>query len=307
MSSLDRFRLVSNSDAHSPEKLGREACVFDTEFDYFSIRRALEAGQGYQGTVEFLPEEGKYHLDGHRNCNVRLSPHETKKLDGRCPECGSPLTVGVMRRIDDLADRDDETQPETEWAVQSLVPLPEILSEILHVGPKNKKVGRHYEGLLDQLGPELQLINEVPLEDIQKTGDSVIAEAISRLRRQEVIREAGYNGVYGTIKLFREDELSKQTSGASLFKEERNPQAKPNNAQNSLSSESGRKKRTPAHRKEKIPSNTAPATTERADSELSLNSLDILAGLDNDQRKAAEMIAGPLLIVAALVLVKPVR
>ena len=108
VSSLDRFRLVSNSDAHSPEKLGREACVFDTERDYFSMRHALETGQGYRGTVEFFPEEGKYHLDGHRNCHIRLLPHETRQLEGRCPECGRPLTVGVMHRVDDLADREDE-------------------------------------------------------------------------------------------------------------------------------------------------------------------------------------------------------
>ncbi len=213
VSSLDRFRLVSNSDAHSPQKLGREACVFDTELDYFAIRTALETGHGYEGTVEFFPEEGKYHLDGHRNCNVRLLPNETKQLGGRCPECGKPLTIGVMHRIDDLADRSDESQPETAGMVQSLVPLPEVLSEILHVGPQSKKVGHYYEGLLGQLGPELQLINDIPLEDIRKTGDSVVAEAIARLRKQEVIREAGYDGVYGRIKLFRDEELRQKIVG----------------------------------------------------------------------------------------------
>ena len=98
VSSLDRFRLVSNSDAHSPEKLGREVCVFDTELDYYALRRALETGEGYEGTLEFFPEEGKYHLDGHRNCNVRLSPGETREHEGLCPVCGKPLTVGVMHQ-----------------------------------------------------------------------------------------------------------------------------------------------------------------------------------------------------------------
>ncbi len=294
VSSLDRFRLVSNSDAHSPEKLGREACVFDTELDYFSIRRALETGQGYHGTIEFFPEEGKYHLDGHRNCLVRLLPHQTKQLEGRCPKCGKPLTVGVMHRVDDLADREDDTQPETAGAVQSLVPLPEMLSEILHVGPKSKRVGRHYEGLLTQLGPELQLINDIPLEDIRKSGDTLIAEAIARLRRQEVIRKAGYDGVYGTIRLFREEELRQKTSGASLFKEEFPLQTKQENVPTDLhvadSSKQGRANAVHTH------TSDPPPTTP--DEPAVAPSTDILAGLDSDQRQAAEIISGPLLIVA---------
>jgi uncharacterized protein (TIGR00375 family) len=294
VSSLDRFRLVSNSDAHSPEKLGREACVFDTELDYFSIRRALETGQGYHGTIEFFPEEGKYHLDGHRNCQIRLLPHQTKQLEGRCPECGKPLTVGVMHRVDDLADREDDTQPETAGAVQSLVPLPEILSELLHVGPKSKKVGQHYEGLLNQLGPELQLINDIPLEDIRKGGDTLIAEAISRLRKQEVIREAGYDGVYGTIRLFREEELRQKTSGASLFKEELPTQTKQENVPPDVRI-ADRPKQGRGNVAQTHTSDAFPTTQE--DPAVAV-SADILAGLDSDQRRAAEIIAGPLLIVA---------
>lgn len=294
VSSLDRFRLVSNSDAHSPEKLGREACVFDTELDYFSIRRALETGQGYQGTIEFFPEEGKYHLDGHRNCQIRLLPHETKQLEGRCPECGKPLTVGVMHRVDDLADREDDTQPETAGAVQSLVPLPEMLSELLHVGPKSKKVGQHYEGLLNQLGPELQLINDVPLEEIRKSGDSLIAEAISRLRRQEVIREAGYDGVYGTIRLFREEELRQKTSGMSLFTQESPLQTKQENSPTDVRAADAPKQ----GRGNAAQTHTADASPTTPDDTAVAPSADVLAGLDSDQRQAAEMISGPLLIVA---------
>ena len=299
VSSLDRFRLVSNSDAHSPEKLGREACVFDTELDYFSIRRALETGQGYQGTIEFFPEEGKYHLDGHRNCQVRLLPHQTKQLEGRCPECGKPLTVGVMHRVDDLADREDDTQPETAGAVQSLVPLPEILSELLHVGPKSKKVGQHYEGLLNQLGPELQLINDIPLEDIRKGGDTLIAEAISRLRKQEVIREAGYDGVYGTIRLFREEELRQKTRGVSLFTQEPSPQAKQANAPTSVRvADSPKQGRAIPRKADAALTHTTSVSPTASDDPAVAPSADILAGLDSDQRRAAEIIAGPLLIVA---------
>ena len=299
VSSLDRFRLVSNSDAHSPEKLGREACVFDTELDYFSIRRALETGQGYRGTIEFFPEEGKYHLDGHRNCLVRLLPHQTQQLEGRCPECGKPLTVGVMHRVDDLADREDDTQPETAGAVQSLVPLPEMLSEILHVGPKSKKVGQHYEGLLNHLGPELQLINDIPLEDIRKSGDTLIAEAISRLRKQEVIREAGYDGVYGTIRLFREEELRQKTSGASLFKEELPLQTKQANAPTDVrAADTSKQGRATQRKADAALTHTTSVSTVPSDDTTAVSAADILAGLDSDQRRAAEIIAGPLLIVA---------
>ena len=221
VSSLDRFRLVSNSDAHSPEKLGREVCVFDTELDYFALRNALETGQGYEGTLEFFPEEGKYHLDGHRNCQARLSPRETREHEGRCPVCGKPLTVGVMHRVEDLADRAEEaTPPETAGTMQSLIPLPEILSEIHQVGPKSKTVAQHYESLLGQLGPELQLLNTLPLEDIESAASSLVTEAVSRLRKQEVTRHAGYDGVYGTIRLFDDAELRQYTLGASLFRED---------------------------------------------------------------------------------------
>ena len=222
VSSLDRFRLVSNSDAHSPEKLGREVCVFDTALDYFALRRALETGEGYGGTLEFFPEEGKYHLDGHRHCHVCFSPGETREHGGRCPVCGKALTVGVMHRVEDLADREEEVvPPETAGPMQSLIPLPEILSEIHQVGPKSKTVARHYESLLGRLGPELPLLNTLPLEDIEPAASSLVAEAVSRLRKQEVVRDAGYDGVYGTIRLFRDEELRRHTRGAPLFREER--------------------------------------------------------------------------------------
>ena len=221
VSSLDRFRLVSNSDAHSPEKLGREVCVFDTEPDYFALRRALETGEGYGGTLEFFPEEGKYHLDGHRHCHVCFSPGETRKHGGRCPVCGKPLTVGVMHRVEDLADRGEEAAPPgTAGPMRSLVPLPEILSEIHQVGPKSKTVARHYESLLGRLGPELPLLDTLPLEDIGPAASPLVAEAVSRLRKEEVIRDAGYDGVYGTIRLFRDAELRRRTRGAPLFREE---------------------------------------------------------------------------------------
>ena len=309
VSSLDRFRLVSNSDAHSPEKLGREVCVFDTALDYFALRRALETGEGYEGTLEFFPEEGKYHLDGHRHCHVRLSPGETREHDGRCPACGKPLTVGVMHRVEDLADRPEETAPpETAGPMQSLVPLPEILSEIHRVGPRSKRVAEHYERLLGRLGPELPLLNTLPLEEIEPAASPLVAEAVSRLRKQEVIREAGYDGVYGTIRLFEDAELRRHTRGASLFGEAGEasradagaprgtglpaPEAPSRSAGGGPAVSSGDADAlhgSGAGRTE-TPGPPPPSPPER--------SADVLAGLDPDQRRAAETIDGPLLIVA---------
>ncbi|MBW2263707.1 MAG: AAA family ATPase, partial [Deltaproteobacteria bacterium] len=206
VSSLDRFRLVSFSDAHSPSKLGREATLFDTDADFPSIRRALETGEGYTGTVEFFPEEGKYHMDGHRKCGVRLDPAQTRRVGERCPSCGGKLTVGVMHRVEDLADRVEPEPPRTAGVVRSLVPLAEVLGECLGRGPATKTVTRAYDDMLEKLGPELHILCEAPLEDIERASTPLASEAIDRLRRGEVIREPGYDGEYGRILLFGDDE-----------------------------------------------------------------------------------------------------
>lgn len=213
VSSLDKYRLVSNSDAHSPAKLAREATVFDTNPDYFSMMKALKTGEGYVGTVEFFPEEGKYHDDGHRKCNVCLTPAETKKLNGICPVCGKPLTIGVANRVYELSDRKGGViPPKTAGKVISLVPLPEILSEIMQVGPSSKSVTFEYENLIQKLGSELSILTEVPVDEIEKIHSPLLAEGIKRLRKGQVIRQAGYDGEYGVIKLFEEGELVKKTS-----------------------------------------------------------------------------------------------
>lgn len=207
VSRLDRFRLVSNSDAHSPAKLAREATVFDTNPDYFSIMNALKTGNGYVGTVEFFPEEGKYHEDGHRKCNICLTPEETKALNGICPVCGKPLTIGVSYRVNELSDRKgDFTPPATAGQVFSLVPLPEIISEILGVGVASKSVVTEYERITQKLGSELSILREIPLDEISRISP-MLGEGISRLRQGKVIKHAGYDGEYGVIKLFEADEL----------------------------------------------------------------------------------------------------
>src|SRR6266540_4078365 len=217
VSGLDRYRLVSNSDAHSPPILGREASVFDTALDYHAMRRALETGQGYLGTVEFFPEEGKYHLDGHRKCDVRLEPAETRRHRGNCPVCGKPVTVGVLHRVQALADRPEGSRPEGAAGFRSLVPLPEVMGEILRVGRKSKAVAEELTALVDRLGPELDVLTTVPLEEIRRAGSALLAEAIDRLRRGQVIREAGFDGEYGVIRLFDREELERPAGTAVLF------------------------------------------------------------------------------------------
>lgn len=284
VSSLDRFRLVSNSDAHSPEKLGREACAFTSDLDYFAIRKALETGVGYAGTVEFFPEEGKYHLDGHRACQVRLEPHETRAAGGACCVCGKALTVGVMHRVETLADRMDDVLPATAGGVRSLVPLPEVLSELYEVGSKSKRVSQQYEHLLGQLGPELPLLTEVPVDDVRRVTSSLFAEAITRLRERRVIRDAGYDGAYGTIRLFQPDELRRHTVGRSLFGD---AIASPD---------------TPADKPSPAPvlqqPTPRPAAMVREAPTVYPQGSEVVPELDADQRRAVEAGTGPLLIVA---------
>ena len=197
---LDRFRLVSNSDAHSPTKLGREATAFETALDYFAIWRALETGVGYGGTIEFFPEEGKYFHDGHRACGVRMTPEETQQCGGRCPVCGKPVTLGVLHRVEELSTRAPGEKPATAGPYHSLVPLPEILAEILEVAPDSRRVQKAWRSLVEQLGPELFILEHVQPSAAEQVGPPRLAEALMRMRTGQVQREAGYDGAYGRIR-----------------------------------------------------------------------------------------------------------
>lgn len=204
ISALDRYQLVSHSDAHSPSKLGREADLLDIELSYQGLWNAVQKGEGLEGTIEFFPEEGKYHFDGHRKCGICLSPKEAEKYNGICPVCGKKLTMGVDHRIMQLSDRDEgaAAMPESGCPYESLVPLPEVVSACIGFSTASKKVQGQYEMLLEKLGAEFQVLREVPLEDIRVAGGDVLAEGIRRLRKGEVIRKPGFDGEYGKIELF---------------------------------------------------------------------------------------------------------
>ena len=268
VSSLDGYRLVSNSDAHSPPMLGREATAFSCDADYFGIYRALQTGDGFDGTVEFFPEEGKYHLDGHRACDVRMTPSQTREAGGVCPACGKRPTIGVQHRVDELADRPDGYRPDGAARFTSFVPLPEILGEIAGVGPKSKSVTAQVTALVERFGPELSILGDVPLDDLAAGAPAIVAEAIGRLRRGEVRREAGYDGVYGTIRLFDPAELA----GAALFDLARVVTATRKQA---------------ARVSRETPGSAAVETTAGP-----------AAGLDPDQQAIVTHDGGPLLVVA---------
>lgn len=217
ISALDRFTLISNSDAHSPSKLGREANRIDGPLGYHALKRAIETGEGFCGTLEFFPEEGKYHLDGHRSCGVRLNPEEAEQLGGRCPVCGKRLTIGVQHRAWALSDRPENYRPTHAKPFESLVPLAEIIAASTGVSAASKAVQQQYLRLLGELGPEFSILRELPPEDIERVAGPCVAEGIRRLRRGQVLRAGGFDGEYGTIELFTEAERAALMGQLSLF------------------------------------------------------------------------------------------
>ncbi|MDR2727411.1 MAG: UvrD-helicase domain-containing protein, partial [Deltaproteobacteria bacterium] len=220
-SALDRYALVSNSDCHSGENLGREANVFAGLPSYDGMFEALRRAARndpprddcrFLGTLEFFPEEGKYHLDGHRACNVVLDPEQTRRLNGLCPVCGKPLTVGVLHRVRELADRTQSVPPPGDPGFASLIPLPELLAELLGVGPKSAKVRERHSRLLGRFGDELGLLMDVPEADLRQHWDA-LGEAVARMRRGQVIRHGGYDGEYGVVQVFDEEERQQLHGG----------------------------------------------------------------------------------------------
>ena len=205
ISKLDRYQLVSNSDAHSPSKLGREANLLDIDCSYEGLYRAIQTGEGLEGTVEFFPEEGKYHFDGHRKCGVSLSPVEAERLGGICPVCGKKLTMGVDHRVEQLADRAEGFVKKDGKKYESFVPLPEVISTCMGYSTASKKVQGCFEQMIQTLGTEFDILRNVPSEDIKSCAGERIAEGIENVRTGNVKRIPGYDGEYGKIELFEEN------------------------------------------------------------------------------------------------------
>ena len=292
VSNLDGLTLVSNSDAHSTMKLGREANRFDTQLDYFSIRSAMETGDPEQflGTFEFYPEEGKYHADGHRKCNVRLLPEESRKLGGICPECGGKLTLGVLYRVEELADRPRGRGPERRHPYISLIPLVDILAEILRKGPGTKTVGSHYDQALQTLGSEFEILHGLPIDTISTARIPLLAEAVDRMRRGDINISPGFDGEFGRVNIFSDAEREELLGQRSLF----GPSAATLNCQPATRSDLKTALSAPAT----PPPDRVPEPPQPCPAQTDFEESALLGGLNPDQRQAVTHGAGPLIIVA---------
>jgi len=278
LSALDRFTLVSNSDAHSPAKLGRELNLLDSPLSYAGLKTALDRGPagGFLGTVEFFPEEGKYHFDGHRNCGVCLEPEEAARLDNLCPVCGKKLTTGVSHRVMQLADRPEHAPFASHAApFERLVPLIEIIAAVTGSSAASLKTQARYEALIHTLGSELTILRSLPLERIERTAGKAVAEGIRRVRAGDITLSPGFDGEYGKIQLMTEDEIRTLT-GQTTFLDALLPA-----------------KTTKPARKSSLPAAGAPIQTIAA-------APAAAAGLNEEQRAAVEatercvaVVAGP--------------
>lgn len=204
LSSLDKFSLISNSDAHSPNRLGREVNVFNEELDFHSLKEVLKNKDRsrFLFTIEFYPEEGKYHFDGHRKCQVRMSPKEAKLNNNICPVCSRNITIGVLHRVEILADREEGYVPENSIPYKNLIPLEEIIAEAMGVGRDTVGVKNEYHRLCRIFGSEFEILLNTPIEDLRNNAQEKIVQGIERVRRGDLIINPGYDGEFGTIKLF---------------------------------------------------------------------------------------------------------
>lgn len=220
ISQLDNITLISNSDSHSPQKIGREANVFDCELNYKTIREVLKTKdkKRFLYTIEFFPEEGKYHFDGHRLCGIRLSPQETKKNNGRCPKCGKPVTVGVMNRVEQLADRPQGHVPSNSIPFKNLIPLDEIIAEAKGFNKGAQAVQKDYLNAVAKFGNEFNILVKASQDELLKGLSSRITEGIMRMRQGKVNVKPGFDGEYGIVSLFGDEEKQeKDQKQLSLF------------------------------------------------------------------------------------------
>ncbi|MBN1384400.1 MAG: UvrD-helicase domain-containing protein [Elusimicrobia bacterium] len=284
---LDKYTLISNSDAHSPEKLGREANLFNTELSYNAITNAIKSSdsKGFLGTVEFFPQEGKYHYDGHRKCDVVWNPVETLRNNEICPVCGKKVIIGVMNRVVELADRDDITQRENRPSFYSLIPLKEILSEITELGPNSKQVTKMYNTLVQRAGSEFALLLDLDIKEIKKIADDILSEAIRRMRDREVYIKEGFDGEYGQIKVFKENELKSFGNKELLFNDLAQGKPVQKQRRNLIDFDLEEYRRLKKNQQGKKPDKEETKS-------------NILKGLNGQQKKAAEHFLGPALIIA---------
>lgn len=220
ISALDRITCISNSDSHSPSKIGREANVFDCKMDYREVLDVIRTGDPgrFLYTIEFFPEEGKYHYDGHRDCGVAFDPKTSRQHDFLCPKCGKKLTIGVMHRVEELADRPEGYKPMGKVPFRSAVPLSEIIASAIGKGVNTQAVTREYEKMIRALGPELEVLLDKSEDKIRRCADPRVAEGILNVRLGRVHVEPGYDGVYGKVGVFSDSE--KISVGTSTRKQE---------------------------------------------------------------------------------------
>ena len=230
---LQNVAIISSSDAHSPQKLGREATIITLSpksrlrqdyggqaevqspksLSYDSIIDSIRTNdERLVGTIEFFPQEGKYHFDGHHACNVKFTPKETKKHNGICPVCHRPLTIGVDYRVSEIADHTEDFKPKHHKVVEYIIPLPELLAEMVGTGSSSKKVKTEYERIIAGLGTEFDILRKMSITDIYKNGFQDLSKIIERMRKGDIFIEPGYDGVYGVIKVFADDSERKKLS-----------------------------------------------------------------------------------------------
>ncbi|MEE4263070.1 MAG: UvrD-helicase domain-containing protein [Desulfobacteraceae bacterium] len=290
VSGLDGLTLVSNSDAHSPFNLGREANLLNTDLSFGAIKSALKSGDPdrFLGTFEFYPEEGKYHYDGHRNCKVRLHPQETMENQGKCPVCGKDLTIGVLYRVEELADRGQDQGAPNSRPYYSLVQLVDILSEIFKVGAQSKKVLRHFQTAINELGSEFKILHSLEPEVIDSAGIPLLGEAIRRIRNREIEVLPGYDGEYGQVLIFRANERERLTGQKALFSIPAPPPIQPEAV----------KKRVAAFQNT-LPLGQAINIKARAgDPVKNPATATVIDEINSEQRRAVNHCGGPLLIIA---------
>jgi len=215
LSVLDNYTLISNSDAHSPSRLGRDVNVFKEDLDYFQLRDVLKNKdkEKFLYTIEFHPEEGKYHYDGHRKCDVRLSPKESRFNNNLCPVCSRSLTIGVLHRIESLSDRDEGFVPTDSIPYKKMIPLEEIIAEAKGCGRDTVGVKNEYRRLCDIFGSEFEILLNTPIHDLKSNTDERIAIAVDRVRRGDLIIKPGYDGEFGTVKIFEEEKPKESQLG----------------------------------------------------------------------------------------------